>query len=238
VKNNMKKFGLTLLTAFAGGALALGVYKFAENKYDQNMSFEEKQKVYFTSNRSDAPVVSSAGSVDLTTAAAEVTPAVVYIRTTYAARSEGSQDQFEQMFGQMFGQRMRPQGPQMASGSGVIISPDGYIVTNNHVVEKAEKIQIVTNDHRTFEAKVIGTDPNTDLALIKISATNLPIVKLGNSDAVRVGEWVLAVGNPFKLNSTVTAGIVSAKGRNIGIIGREDDDDQEIRSRYASKSHH
>jgi serine protease Do len=143
------------------------------------------------------------------------------------AKAMASQDQFEQMFGQMFGQRMRPQGPQMASGSGVIISPDGYIVTNNHVVAKAEKITIVTNDHRSFEAKVIGTDPNTDLALIKINATNLPIVKLGNSDAVRVGEWVLAVGNPFKLNSTVTAGIVSAKGRQIGIIGSGDDDDDD-----------
>ena len=221
----MKKFGLTLLTAFAGGAMALGVYKFAENKYADNMSIEDKQKVYFASNPSNAPTVSSAGSVDFTQAAAQVTPAVVYIRTTYSDKSSGQQDQFEQMFGQMFGQRMRPQGPQMASGSGVIISPDGYIVTNNHVVAKAEKIQIVTNDHRQFEAKVIGTDPNTDLALIKINATNLPIVKLGNSDAVRVGEWVLAVGNPFKLNSTVTAGIVSAKGRQIDIIGKDDDDD-------------
>ena len=222
----MKKFGLTLLTAFVGGAMALGVYKLAENKYADNMSIEDKQKVYFASNPTPARIESSAGLVDFTQAAAEVTPAVVYIRTTYAAKESGSQDQFEQMFGQMFGQRMRPQGPQMASGSGVIISPDGYIVTNNHVVAKAEKIQIVTNDHRSFEAKVIGTDPNTDLALIKIEATNLPIVKLGNSDAVRVGEWVLAVGNPFKLNSTVTAGIVSAKGRNIGIIGRGDDDDE------------
>lgn len=227
MRENMKKFGLTLLTAFAGGALALGVYKLAENKYDQNMSFEDKQKVYFTSNTNKAPMTSSAGSVDFTQAAAEVTPAVVYIRTTYAAKSEGSQDQFEQMFGQMFGQRMRPQGPQMASGSGVIISPDGYIVTNNHVVAKAEKITIVTNDHRQFEAKVIGTDPNTDLALIKINATNLPIVKLGNSDAVRVGEWVLAVGNPFKLNSTVTAGIVSAKGRSIDIIGKDEEDENQ-----------
>lgn len=223
----MKKFGITLLTAFAGGALALGAYKFVENKYDQNMSIEDKQKVYFASNPEKSNMVSSAGSVDFTQAAAEVTPAVVYIRTTYASNSSegGGSDPFEQMFGQMFGQRMRPQGPQMASGSGVIISPDGYIVTNNHVVAKAEKIQIVTNDHRSFEAKVIGTDPNTDLALIKVNATNLPIVKLGNSDAVRVGEWVLAVGNPFKLNSTVTAGIVSAKGRSIGIIGRDDDED-------------
>jgi serine protease Do len=225
----MKKIGLTLLTAFVGGAMALGVYKVIENKYADNMSLEDKQKVYFASNRAVNPatVVSSAGSVDFTQAAAEVTPAVVYIRTTYASKSsDGSQDQFEQMFGQMFGQRMRPQGPQMASGSGVIISPDGYIVTNNHVVEKAEKITIVTNDHRSFQAKVIGTDPNTDLALIKIEATNLPIVKLGNSDAVRVGEWVLAVGNPFKLNSTVTAGIVSAKGRNLGIVGRGNDDEE------------
>jgi serine protease Do len=221
----MKKFGLTLLTAFVGGAMALGVYKLAENKYADSMSIEDKQKVYFANNRAAAPVVSSAGTVDFTQAAADVTPAVVYIRTTYAAKSNDRQDQFEQMFGQMFGQRMRPQGPQMASGSGVIISPDGYIVTNNHVVAKAEKITIVTNDHRSFEAKVIGTDPNTDLALIKINATNLPIVKLGNSDAVRVGEWVLAVGNPFKLNSTVTAGIVSAKGRQIDIIGKDDEDE-------------
>lgn len=225
----MKKIGLTLLTAFVGGAMALGVYKVIENKYADNMTIEDKQKVYFASNRSTNPsgVVSSAGSVDLTQAAAEATPAVVYIRTTYAAKSSGSQDQFEQMFGQMFGQRIRPQGPQMASGSGVIISPDGYIVTNNHVVEKAEKITIVTNDHRSFQAKVIGTDPNTDLALIKIEANNLPIVKLGNSDAVKVGEWVLAVGNPFKLNSTVTAGIVSAKGRSINIIGSNNDDDDD-----------
>jgi serine protease Do len=115
----------------------------------------------------------------------------------------------------------------MASGSGVIISPDGYIVTNNHVVEKAAKIEITTNDHRNFIAKVIGTDPNTDLALIKIDANDLPVAKMGNSDDVRVGEWVLAVGNPFNLTSTVTAGIVSAKGRGIGIIGSEDQDQQQ-----------
>jgi Do/DeqQ family serine protease len=153
---------------------------------------------------------------------------VVYIRTTYNAKSSGGgQDQLEQMFGDMFGQRSRPQqGPQMASGSGVIISPDGYIVTNNHVVEKADKITVNTNDHRTFSAKVIGTDPNTDLALIKISADNLPIVKLGNSDDAKVGEWVLAVGNPFNLTSTVTAGIISAKGRNINIIGSENNEDE------------
>jgi len=221
----MKKFGLTLLTAFIGGAMALGTYKVFENKYADNMSIADKQKVYFASNPS-APMVSSAGDVDFVQAAAAVTPAVVYIKVTYTNTGNDNESQMQQMFGQLFGQRMPPQGVQMASGSGVIISPDGYIVTNNHVVDKADKITVATNDHRTFQAKVIGTDPNTDLALIKIDATNLPIVKLGNSDDAKVGEWVLAVGNPFNLTSTVTAGIVSAKGRNIGIIGNEDNQDQ------------
>lgn len=225
----MRKFGLTILTAFVGGAMALGAYKVIENKYADNMSLEDKQKVYFTSNKTSPAqgIVSSAGQVDFTEAAAAVTPAVVYIRTTYANdQQDDQQGQMQRMFGDMFGQHQHSSGPQMASGSGVIISPDGYIVTNNHVVEKAEKIEVVTNDHHPYKAKVIGTDPNTDLALIKIEGANLPIVKFGNSDDVKVGEWVLAVGNPFKLTSTVTAGIVSAKGRGIGIIGSEDNQDE------------
>jgi Do/DeqQ family serine protease len=223
----MKKFGLTLLTAFVGGALAIGAYKILETKYTDGLSFEDKQKVYFTSNPLSGNITSSTGEVDFTQAAAAVTPAVVYIRTTYAATDggSGSMDMFEQLFGQRMQRGQRSQKAPQASGSGVIISPDGYIVTNNHVVDKAEKIQVTTNDHRILEAKVIGRDPNTDLALIKVSANNLPIVKLGNSDDVRVGEWVLAVGNPFNLTSTVTAGIVSAKGRGIGIIGTQDDDE-------------
>lgn len=226
----MKRIGLTLLTAFVGGAMALGTYKVIEKKYADNMSFDDKQNVYFASNHLSPAITSSAGEVDFTQAAAAVTPAVVYIKTTYSNTEQNSQqDRLQQMFGDMFGQRGAPRQstPQMASGSGVIISPDGYIVTNNHVVAKADKIDITTNDHRHFTAKVIGTDPNTDLALIKIDGTNLPIVKLGNSDDAKVGEWVLAVGNPFNLTSTVTAGIVSAKGRGIGIIGQEDDSDQD-----------
>ena len=221
---NIKNFGLTVLTAIIGGAIAIGGYKIFEKNVNP-MSFEDQQKVYFASNHLPPVMASSTGDLDFTEAAAIVTPAVVYIRTTYAATDNGQQDQMEQMFGQMFGQHVRPQGPQRASGSGVIISPDGYIVTNNHVVDKADKIEITTNDKHTYLAKVIGTDPNTDLALIKINATNLPIVKLGNSDNARVGEWVLAVGNPFNLTSTVTAGIISAKGRQIGIIGSENNDD-------------
>ena len=220
----MKKFGLIVLTAFLGGALALGAYKALEKRAYDDLSFEDKQNVYFASNHSlsaNAPV----GLVDFTEAAAAVTPAVVYIRTTYSA-SAGGQDPMEQMFGDMFGQHYRQQAPQRASGSGVIISPDGYIVTNNHVVDKADKIEVTTNDRRTFQAKVIGTDPNTDLALIKVNATDLPIVKLGNSDEAKVGEWVLAVGNPFNLTSTVTAGIISAKGRNIGIIGHAENQEE------------
>jgi serine protease Do len=226
----MKRISLTLLTAFVGGAMALGTYKLVEKKYADNMTIDEKQQVYFANNKMSSAITSSAGEVDFTQAAAAVTPAVVYIRTTYTNTAQNSQeDAMQRMFGDMFGQRgqQRPSAPQMASGSGVIISPDGYIVTNNHVVAKADKIDITLNDHRQFKAKVIGTDPNTDLALIKIEGTNLPIVKLGNSDDARVGEWVLAVGNPFNLTSTVTAGIISAKGRGIGIIGSQDNDDDE-----------
>jgi serine protease Do len=226
----MKRIGLTLLTAFVGGAMALGTYKLVEKKYADNMSIDEKQQVYFANNKMSSAITSSAGEVDFTQAAAAVTPAVVYIRTTYTNTAQNSQqDAMQRMFGDMFGQggQQGPSAPQMASGSGVIISPDGYIVTNNHVVAKADKIDITLNDHRQFKAKVIGTDPNTDLALIKIDGVNLPIVKLGNSDDARVGEWVLAVGNPFNLTSTVTAGIVSAKGRGLKLIGREEDQDED-----------
>ena len=110
--------------------------------------------------------------------------------------------------------------PRAASGSGVILTPDGYIVTNNHVVDDADKIEVILSDRRKVSAKVIGKDPNTDLALIKVDANDLPVVKMGNSDNVQIGEWVLAVGFPLDLQTTVTAGIVSAKARNIGILAR------------------
>lgn len=218
-KEDMKKFGLMFLTACLGGVFTLGAYKLIEHKIDDQASLSEKQSVYFTNN--PGSITSSTGDLDFTQAAAAVTPAVVHIKTTYSGGMGQGQgiDPFEDMFRDFFGNRRRSQGPQMASGSGVILSEDGYIVTNNHVVENADKIEVVLNDKRSFLAKVIGRDPNTDLALIKVSAKGLPIVKMGNSDDVRVGEWVLAVGNPFNLTSTVTAGIVSAKGRSIGILG-------------------
>ncbi|MDR2146365.1 MAG: Do family serine endopeptidase, partial [Tannerella sp.] len=127
-------------------------------------------------------------------------------------------DPFEWFFGPGNGYRDRqPRQPQQRKGlgSGVIISTDGYIITNNHVVDEADSIQVTLNDKRSFTAKVIGADPMTDIALIKIEANDLQPITFGNSDDLKVGEWVLAVGNPFNLNSTVTAGIVSAKGRSI-----------------------
>ncbi len=148
------------------------------------------------------------GMVDFVTASRLVTPAVVHIKTIVqsAVRNDAQ--------GSLTG------GTAIGSGSGVIITSDGYIATNNHVVENASEIQVILPDKRVFTATLTGVDPNTDLALIKINATELPIVKFGNSDLVEVGQWVLAIGYPFSLNTTVTAGIVSAKARSIGIIQR------------------
>jgi Do/DeqQ family serine protease len=138
---------------------------------------------------------------------------------TLAGNRRGYQDPFYDFF---FGNPYRNQPAKpMATGSGVIISDDGFIVTNNHVINNAEKVYVVLNDNREFEADVIGKDPNTDIALLKVNEKNLPFIYYGNSDDIKVGEWVLAVGNPFSLTSTVTAGIVSAKGRSINILNEK-----------------
>ncbi|MBB3187933.1 Do family serine endopeptidase [Microbacter margulisiae] len=175
---------------------------------------------------SDADYVTSghdnAGGPDFTVAAAHTVDAVVHVMTKIMPSSQDMSNGMQQdpFFNFFFGMPDNPRRmePQMASGSGVIISTDGYIVTNNHVVAGSNNIEVVLNDKRKFDATVVGTDPNTDLALLKINAKNLPTIVFGNSDDLKVGQWVLAVGNPFNLTSTVTAGIVSAKGRNINII--------------------
>ncbi|MGR6088431.1 MAG: Do family serine endopeptidase [Arcticibacter sp.] len=144
-------------------------------------------------------------------------PAVVHVKTTYSVSSNsGYVNPFQDFF---WGNRGygNPQ-PARSAGSGVIITDDGFIVTNNHVVENSDRVEVTLHDKRTLQAKVIGTDPSTDLALLKIEDKGLPYLPYGNSDDVKVGEWVLAVGNPFNLTSTVTAGIVSAKARNISIL--------------------
>ncbi len=163
---------------------------------------------------------------DFVYAAEATTPTVVHIKSMVASRgNSGRRSQMEDVFRDFFGGGMGDFGggspqPQEASGSGVIISSDGYIVTNNHVVEGAQELEVTLHNKGKFNAKVVGTDPSTDIAVIKIESKNLPAITLGNSDAVKVGEWVVAVGNPFNLESTVTAGIVSAKGRGLGIIGQ------------------
>jgi Do/DeqQ family serine protease len=158
---------------------------------------------------------------DFTTAAEKTVHGVVHIKSEFTRKSN-YYDDFFGPFRDFFGYPYGDQGQTYSGfGSGVIISADGYIVTNNHVVEDASRIEVTLNDKQEFEATLVGNDPTTDLALIKIDARDVPYISFGNSDNVRIGEWVLAVGNPFNLTSTVTAGIVSAKARNINILGTE-----------------
>ncbi|HWA34763.1 MAG TPA: trypsin-like peptidase domain-containing protein [Cyclobacteriaceae bacterium] len=155
------------------------------------------------------PAVASADVTDFSVAAAKAIPSVVYINSI--SQSGASYSYWDQLFGG------GGQQPQVSSGSGVIFTSDGYIVTNNHVVESAERIQVIYNK-KVYDAELVGTDPSTDLGVLKIQDTNLPAITLGSSKTLAVGEWVVAVGNPFSLSSTVTAGIVSAKGRRINIV--------------------
>lgn len=167
---------------------------------------------------------------DFTSAAEKTVNAVVHVKTTY--EMNGGYYTFDPIRHFFFGDGMYQKAPRLGAGagSGVIMSDDGYIVTNNHVIDGAMQIEIVTNDNKSFKAEVIGQDPSTDLALLKIEAQNLPKIELGNSDIVKVGEWVLAVGNPFNLESTVTAGIVSAKGRDINILANGPDGNSAVES--------
>lgn len=208
MRNTLKNLALALV----GGVCAIGGYKY----------FEEKPKAYIIErqdSKTSVPVhFTSAGplpaSADFTQAAEQSVNAVVHITTEFASPVQYYDPFYEYFFG-------RPQGTapvQQASGSGVIIRSDGYIVTNNHVIDKATKITVTLNNKKTYEGTLVGTDPSTDLAVVKINVKGLQPVAFGNSDQVRVGEWVLAVGNPFNLTSTVTAGIVSAKGRSINIL--------------------
>ena len=167
-------------------------------------SIEERQKLKYTV---DTPEIKLPENLDFTFAATKVIPGVVHIKSVYSS----GQYSMNPLNGYM-------QNPSRSSGSGVIISDDGFIVTNQHVVAEAERVEVVLHNNRSFQAKIVGSDPTTDLALIKIDAEELPFIKYGDSDKVIPGEWVLAIGNPFELNSTVTAGIVSAKARNIGIL--------------------
>ncbi len=220
-----------LLASLLGGAFSIVGYKYFIQE-SPTQSLEERQNVVLSRFLAE----DSAGTVDahrnyvvpdglnFVAAAERVTPAVVHIKTTYnGTAAQFGKNSVEDMFREFFGERGEDgyygnRGQRMSSGSGVIITDNGYIATNNHVVEGASKIEVVLNDKRRYEATIVGTDPTTDLALLKVEGQGLPFVPFGDSDGIKIGEWVLAVGNPFDLTSTVTAGIVSAKARSINIL--------------------
>jgi len=212
----MKRFFGMLLVAILGGGVALGLYHIIEKKEiltpSQPAGIPAKQVSFGAGMAMNLP--------DFEAAASSSIHSVVHIKSEFQKKSL-VYDDFFQFFN--FGNPTPREyiSPYSAMGSGVIVSPDGYIVTNNHVVQDAFEINVTMNDKREYKATIVGTDPSTDLALIKIEAEGLPYLGYGNSDEVKIGEWVLAVGNPFNLTSTVTAGIVSAKARNINILGSQ-----------------
>jgi serine protease Do len=227
MKSTTKKLMQSLLLV-ACCATAAGVTTYVvNNSKDEskgNSSIADHSSPFaYTASGSSA---SSVGQpVDLTYAAEKTVHAVVHIKSTVNSKVQTVQqmpDLFDYIFGnpQPYERQYRTQ-PQVGYGSGVILSPDGYIVTNNHVIDGADVIDVTLNDSRKFQATVVGSDPNSDLALIKIEGDEFPVVPMGNSDELKLGEWVLAVGNPFNLTSTVTAGVVSAKARKIGIYDKQ-----------------
>ncbi|MBC7920664.1 MAG: trypsin-like peptidase domain-containing protein [Ferruginibacter sp.] len=219
---NKRQFFLGLLLAsVTGGLVAIAGFRYF--LYDEtDQSFEQKQNVRFSSYLNDSSVVVPVG-LNFIYAADMVRSGVVHVKTSYDANGEEAMDEvYKDFHGFGNGQPFRNPGSRESAGSGVIISSDGYIATNNHVVENANRIEVVLEDKRSFKAEVVGTDPTTDLALLKVDANALQFVRYGNFDRLKVGEWVLAIGNPFDLTSTVTAGIVSAKGRDIHILKDQD----------------
>ncbi len=209
----MKKIITTAFIGSIGGAFALiASYYFAPKQTANQINYNPYSTPTQLASYNGLP---NATTPDFVNAAEKSLNTVVHIKTIVEQNNNLAYDPFQDWF---FGGRQRQPNQMQGSGSGVVISQDGYIVTNNHVVKDASKIEIVLNDKRSYIAEVIGTDPTTDLALLKVKETNLSFANYGNSDAVKIGEWVLAVGNPFNLNSTVTAGIISAKGRNINIL--------------------
>jgi serine protease Do len=203
-----KQIIVSVLIAVAGGLIAVFIYARLDRKQPA-VIVEEKPAVRYINMPGDADAAPS----DFTTAAEFAVDGVVHVKTK--ALREGTGNPFYDFF---FGYRYGEPEPVVGYGSGVIITDDGYIVTNNHVIEGSQTIEVILNDKRSFEAQVIGSDPSTDLAVLKVKANRLPYLVYGNSDALRLGEWVLAIGNPYNLTSTVTAGIVSAKARSINIL--------------------
>lgn len=213
----MKKVISSILLSMAGGIAGVALY---------SNFFVSPSVVYTTAPAPSVKLTNSSTSsplntVNFTNAAEMTVHTVVNIKTQVRQDNFNNSFNYDPFYQFFFGDRgayQQQPAPMSASGSGVIIADDGYIVTNNHVVHNAEKIEVTLNDKRTYKAELIGTDPTTDLALLKIDEKALPFINYGSSDDLKIGEWVLAVGNPFNLTSTVTAGIVSAKGRDINLL--------------------
>lgn len=211
----MKNILPTFLIAFLAGILGAWSFQaldYSESKTLPETNTERTARNFSVNYHSPAPTTNSSLPVSFVEASEESMESVVFIKNF-----AGTDYRRYSMFDYFFGERgASPQ--QVSTGSGVIISADGYIVTNNHVIDRAETIEVV-HQRKTYKATLVGVDPNTDIAVLKIEATNLPAIKKGSSRDLRIGEWVIAVGNPFNLTSTVTAGIVSAKERQINILG-------------------
>ncbi len=211
----MKTLQTIVIGFLAGLAGAYALISYQEEKKSRQINNEQYQVTNYEPQEVYKPNLTSLGTstpvdnVDFSKAAEKTIPSVVYINSI--SQSGASYSYWDLLF------NGGGQQTQISSGSGVIFSQDGYIVTNNHVVESAEKIQVIFNK-RAYEAELIGTDASTDLAVLKIKESNLPAITIGSSSSLAVGEWVVAVGNPFSLSSTVTVGIVSAKGRRINIV--------------------
>ena len=216
-----KNYLFALVFSVFGGLVAVFSYDliFEDKSVNENANNE---RIQFANYILDTTNVVVPEGLNFIYTSKKTTPAVVHIRTTYEGRSTTSRSPFEDMFRDFFGERYdnreREMPKRRGSGSGVIMTEDGYIITNNHVIDNASEVEVLLNDNSTYKATVEGADPTTDIAVLKIDAKNLPIVEFGDSDDVEIGEWVLAVGSPFEFRSTVTAGIVSAKARNIGIL--------------------
>ena len=204
----MKKGILTvLISAFVGGLTAFAVVKSTDNNQSQTVQISPDGASYRTVN------LAQDNWPDFTYAAESAVDAVVYVKVTSMQTSRQTPNSiFDFFFGYPEGSQQRE---RVGSGSGVIIREDGYIVTNNHVIDGANKIEVTLNNNQTYEATLVGTDPATDVALLKIDASGLPIIPFGDSSKLRLGEWVIAIGSPYDLRSTITAGIVSAKGRSM-----------------------
>ena len=232
ISGNKQSFVLLLIAAIMGGGITFGLLSLVGWDNTRTITYTTTQSLPVQKARMGDKL--STRPLDFSTTAEQVMPAVVHIRSTQTITStrEGYYDQqipdpFREFFDNFRNfdapnaqPRNRPKLRQ-GTGSGVIIDPEGYIITNNHVIDQADELEVTLHDNRSFKAELIGTDPTTDIALIKIKEDHLPFLTFSNSDQAKVGEWVLAVGNPFNLNSTVTAGIISAKGRNINILRKE-----------------